>query len=284
MRLNNPGLVGSDDLRDLWNQQTPFADRPKRLQPLFLQRLKDSLDGLGPCVTAEADWAPDALAASANVFLDDFLLFDVAKPITDDKPPRRSRRARSTADLYQTGGGRTVDANVDRHPADLARSTTIGEFLQGGADRGQRSRARGVPVPRDAEHRAADRCQSRRRCAAPDEVWSLIGPFAPTWHPRSRRVRSTGRGVGQLRTIETVDGREIVERLEAIDDAKRSYRYTRRRRVPASHYTGAARRLRRRASGSVARMARRSSSPSGATRHRRERPWCRLWSETGLEA
>jgi hypothetical protein len=33
-------------LRDLWNQQTP-------------------------------------LAANANVFLDDFLLFDVAKPITD---------------------------------------------------------------------------------------------------------------------------------------------------------------------------------------------------------
>jgi hypothetical protein len=38
--------LGIDDLRDLWNQQTP-------------------------------------LAANANVFLDDFLLFDVAKPITD---------------------------------------------------------------------------------------------------------------------------------------------------------------------------------------------------------
>ena len=25
MRLNNPGLAGTDDLRDLWNQQTPFA-------------------------------------------------------------------------------------------------------------------------------------------------------------------------------------------------------------------------------------------------------------------
>ena len=76
-----PRWPGIDDLRDLWNQQTPFAI-PKELQPLFLQRLKDSfadwdmLDG-------KADWTPEALAANANVFLDDFLLFDVAKPITD---------------------------------------------------------------------------------------------------------------------------------------------------------------------------------------------------------
>src|SRR5262249_18407049 len=41
VRLNNPGLSGIDDLRDLWNQQTPFAI-PKDLQPMFLKRLKDS--------------------------------------------------------------------------------------------------------------------------------------------------------------------------------------------------------------------------------------------------
>src|SRR5262249_10524381 len=82
VRLTNPGLKEADDLRDLWNQQTPFAIS-KELQPLFLQRLKDSLadwdmrDG-------KADWTPDALAANANIFLDDFLLFDVTKPITDD--------------------------------------------------------------------------------------------------------------------------------------------------------------------------------------------------------
>src|ERR1043166_4689657 len=42
IRLNNPALSGADDLRDLWNQQTPFAIS-KELQPLFLRRLKDSL-------------------------------------------------------------------------------------------------------------------------------------------------------------------------------------------------------------------------------------------------
>ena len=46
MRLNNPAMAGVDDLRDLWNQQTPFAI-PKALQPLFLQRLKDSFADLG---------------------------------------------------------------------------------------------------------------------------------------------------------------------------------------------------------------------------------------------
>src|SRR5262249_49580484 len=41
IRLNNPALSVIDDLRDLWNQQAPFAIS-KELQPLFLQRLKAS--------------------------------------------------------------------------------------------------------------------------------------------------------------------------------------------------------------------------------------------------
>ena len=86
MRFNNPAMAGIDDLRDLWNQQTPFAI-PKALQPLFLQRLKDSFavwDGLD----GKADWTPEALAANANVFLDDFLLFDVSQADHRPKPPR----------------------------------------------------------------------------------------------------------------------------------------------------------------------------------------------------
>ena len=63
--------------------------------------------------------------------------------------------------------------------------------------------------------------ESVELAATPDEVWSLIGQFGGTWHPLTARVRLTGTGIGQLRTIQTLDGREIVERLEAIDDAKR---------------------------------------------------------------
>src|SRR4030095_5497377 len=57
-------------------------------------------------------------------------------------------------------------------------------------------------------------------------------------HPRVAKVRLTGTGIGQLRTMETLDGREIVERLEVIDNAKRSMRYTNIAGIAASHYTG----------------------------------------------
>jgi hypothetical protein len=36
----------------------------------------------------------------------------------------------------------------------------------------------------------------------------------------------TGSGVGQLRTIETIDGKQIIERLDEIDPSGRFYRYT----------------------------------------------------------
>ena len=47
-----------------------------------------------------------------------------------------------------------------------------------------------------------------------------------------------GTGVGQLRKIETLDRKEIVERLDAIDNAKRFYRYELVAGIPASRYTG----------------------------------------------
>jgi hypothetical protein len=129
MRFNNPAMPGIVDLRDLWNQQTPFAIS-KELQPLFLQRLKDSFavwDGLD----GKVDWTPDTLAANANVFLDDFLMFDVAKPITDQS---HLEIEKSTLDgrPYQTGGGRTVNANV----IDILLTWLVNrdrEFILGGA-------------------------------------------------------------------------------------------------------------------------------------------------------
>src|SRR5215813_12999205 len=57
VRLNNPALFGVDDLRDLWNQQTPFAIS-KEAQPLFLQRLKISLTDWD-MRDGKADWTPE---------------------------------------------------------------------------------------------------------------------------------------------------------------------------------------------------------------------------------
>src|SRR5262245_14665381 len=234
VRLNNPGLSKADDLRDLWNQQTPFAIS-KELQPLFLQRLKDSFadwdmrDG-------EADWTPEALAANAKVFLDDFLLFDVDKPITDDS---HLEIEKSTIDghPYQTGGGRTVDANV----FDILLTWLVNrdrKFLQGGATGATKPGMKVFPYFATPNTELQTLSESVELAAAPDTVWSLIGQFGGDWHPFVVRVSVTGTGVGELRKIETFDGREIVERLEAIDNANRFYRYELVAGIPASRYGG----------------------------------------------
>jgi hypothetical protein len=101
MRLNNGILAGTDDLRDLWNQQTPFAIA-EEFRPLFRKRLIDSL-AAWDMSDGKADWTPAALAASAEVFLDDFLLFDVSKPITDASHLEIEKSTLNGL-AYQTGG------------------------------------------------------------------------------------------------------------------------------------------------------------------------------------
>ena len=72
-----------------------------------------------------------ALAAAADVYLDDFLLFDVSKPITDTSF-LEIEKSTLHGHAYQTGGGRTVNANV----IDIMITWMVNndrEFLQGGA-------------------------------------------------------------------------------------------------------------------------------------------------------
>jgi hypothetical protein len=218
MRLGN-AEAGPIDLRDLWNQQTPFAIDAD-LKPVFRERLTASLknwdmrDGV-------ADWTPAALAANANVFLDDFLLFDVAKPMTDTSH-LEIEKSTISGRSYQTGGGRTVNANV----IDILMTWLVNrdrEFLQGGATAATKPGTNTFPY-----------------LAAPNtEVWALIGGFDPSWHPLVAKVEMTGSGVGQLRTIDTIDGKQIIERLDEIDPSGRFYRYTSLSGIPASNYTGA---------------------------------------------
>ena len=247
MRLNNPAMSAIDDLRDLWNQQTPFAIS-KELQPLFLQRLKDS-HATWDMLDGKADWTPEAIAATANVFLDDFLLFDVAKPITDQSHLEIEKSTLSGRP-YQTGGGRTVDANS----IDILLTWLVNrdrEFLLGGATGATKPGMKVFPYFASPNRELQTVAESVELAAAPDEVWSLIGQFGGTWHPLTARVRLTGTGIGQLRTIQTLDGKEIVERLEAIDDAKRLFRYTNIAGMPVSHYTGTLE-VKPKGSGSVA--------------------------------
>ena len=271
IRLSNPTLPGADDLRDLWNQQTPFAI-PENLKPLFLQRLKDSFANWD-MRDGKADWTPEALAANANVFLDDFLLFDVAKPITDLS---HLEIEKSTIDgqPYQTGGGRTIDANV----IDILLTWLINrdrEFLLGGATGATKPGMKVFPyfaTPNTEIQTVAD---SVELAAPPDDVWSVIGQFNLQWHPAVARARLIGEGLGQLRRLETRDGREIVERLAEVDNTKRSYRYTLVSGVPASHYVGVI---------DVKPKGKRLQSPNGAFNSwpttnptSSSGPWCRDW-------
>src|SRR5262245_31522817 len=234
IRLYNPARVGIEDLRDLWNQEAPFAIS-KELQPLFLQRLKDSLANWD-MHDGKADWTPEALAANANVFLDDFLLFDVAKPINDES---HLEIEKSTINglPYQTGGGRTVDANS----IDILLTWLVNrgrELLQGGATGATKPGMKVFPYFASPNKELQTVAESIELAATPDEVWSLIGQFGGAWHPLTARVRLTGKGIGQLRTIQTIAGQQIVERLEEIDDAKRFFRYTNIAGMAVAHYTG----------------------------------------------
>jgi hypothetical protein len=235
MRLNNGQVKGADDTRDLWNQQTPFAIDEK-LRPMFLQRLKDSLaewdmrDG-------KQDWTPSALAANAQMFVDDFMLFDVAKPITDTS---HLEIEKSTLDgkAYQTGGGRTVDSDV----IDILLTWMVNrdrEFLEGGTTKATKPGTKNFPYFAAPNMDMQSVVENVEVNAAPDKVWELIGQFgAPYWHPLIAQIRLTGTGPGQLRTIETIDGKQIIERLEAIDNSGRFYRYANIAGLPVANYTG----------------------------------------------
>lgn len=234
VRLNNPGMRHAVDLRDLWNQQTPFAIAPE-VRPLFLQRLKESLENYD-MRDDKADWTPAALAANANVFLDDFLLFDVSKPITDASH-LEIEKSTINGRPHQTGGGRTPDANS----IDILLTWLINkdrEFLQGGATGPTKPGTKVFPYFASPNTELQVVAESVDLAAAPDQVWALIGHFGGEWHPLIAKVRLTGTGVGQLRTIETIDGKQIVERLDAMDNTGRSYRYTNIRGIPVSSYTG----------------------------------------------
>jgi hypothetical protein len=235
MLLNNPALAAEvDDLRDLWNQQPPFAIA-KELRPIFLQRLKfglvqwDLRDG-------QQDWTASAVAAHANVRLDDYLLFDVAKPITDTSH-LEIERSTLNGKAYETGGGRTVDADV----IDVLLTWIVNrdrEPLQGGATKATKPGIKTFPyfaTPNTELQSVVERIDLK---AAPDQVWSLIGQFGGDWHPLIADIKVIGTGIGELRVLESVDGRQIIDRLDALDNSARSYRYSNVSGIPASNYMG----------------------------------------------
>jgi hypothetical protein len=233
VRLNN-GHVAGDDLRDLWNQQTPFAIAPE-YAPVFRKRLLDSLHQYD-MRDGKQDWSPAALEASANVFLDDFMLIDVAKPTTDASF-MEIEKSTINGRPYQTGGGRTVNA----HDIDILLTWIVNrdrEPLVGGATRATKLGTNTFPYLALPNTELQTVAESVVVNAPPAKVWELMGPFGAMWHPLIAQISLTGTGPGQLRTVETVDGKTLIERLDATDNAKRQYRYSGVTGIGASNYTG----------------------------------------------
>ena len=234
MRLNNPAMEGAEDVRDLWNQQTPFA-LADEIRPLFRKRLMDSLTNWD-MRDGKADWAPEDMAAAVNVYLDDFLLFDVSKP-TSDTSFFEIEKSTLHGQPYQTGGGRTVNANV----IDIMITWMVNndhEFLQGGATSATKPGVKTFPYLASPNTQLQTVTETVDLAAPPNQVWTLIGPFGSMWNPLIAKIQVTGQGVGQLRTIETIDGKQMIDRLEVLDNPQRSYRYTMISGILAVDYTG----------------------------------------------
>ncbi len=235
VRLNCPFLGNNvDDLRDLWNQQVPFAIADE-LRPLFLKRLTDSLTAFD-MHDGRQDWTPAALAANANMFLDDYLLFDVDKPITDTSH-LEIEKSTLNGNAYRTGGGRTVDADV----IDVLLSWMVNRDrkpLIGGTTKATKPGMKTFPYFATPNLELQQVSDSVNLDAPPDKVWQLIGQFGGDWHPLIASIKTIGAGIGELRVIETIDGKQIIERLDAIDSSARSYRYSNISGIPASDYTG----------------------------------------------
>ena len=185
----------------------------------------------------KADWAATEINAAANVYLDDFLLFDVSKP-TNDTSFLEIEKSTLGGKPYTTGGGRTVDANV----VDIMITWWVNndrEFLHGGSASATKPSMKTFPYEASPNTELQTVADSVDLAASPDQVWASIGKFANLmWHPLVASVRLTGTGVGQLRTIELIDGKQVIERLVAVDDSQRLYRYTNVSGLPVMDYTG----------------------------------------------
>jgi hypothetical protein len=164
-------------------------------------------------------------------------LFDTSKPITDASH-LEIEKSTLNGQAYKTGGGRTIDANCIDILLTWLVNHDKGEFLQGGATGATQPGGKVFPYLAPPNGQLQIVADNVDLSAPPDRVWALIGQFGGTWHPLIARIELIGTGIGQLRRIETIDGKQIIERLEAADDSQRSYRYGGITGIQASNYTG----------------------------------------------
>ena len=224
------------DLRDLWNQQTPFENMPSDVAPLFRKRLRDSFE-FWDRRDDDIQWSPELLEAHINVRMNDFLVFDVSKPITNQSH-LEIEQSTIAGKSYTTGGGRTVDANVIDILVTYLINRNQGKFYQGLATQATQIGLTTFPYLAPPNKKMLKISQTVTLQASPAAVWSVVSQFGNAWNPLIAAIKLLGSGVGQLRDIETIDGKSMVERLDAIDNNKMMLNYSLVSGIPAKPYTG----------------------------------------------
>jgi hypothetical protein len=114
----------------------------------------------------------------------------------------RSQKSTLRGKPYQTGGGRTVDANV----IEIMMTWMVNndkEFLLGGSAAATKKGTKTFPYQASPNSELQTVADSVNLAASPDQVWALVGQFGGMWHPLIASIKLTGEGVGQLRRIET---------------------------------------------------------------------------------
>ena len=147
---------------------------------------------------------------------------------------------KSTIDgrAYTTGGGRTLNANAIDVLVTWLVNHDRGPFMQSPATQATQPGGTQFPYVQPPNTKLLTVVRSVDLAAPPADVWAVIGPFDGMWHPLIADIRTIGSGIGKLRHIDTIDGKVIVERLEAHDESERATRYSMISGVPATRYEG----------------------------------------------
>ena len=178
VRLNNSGLKGVDDIRDLWNQQTPFAIDEK-LRPVVSSASEGQPGRTGICATASRTgrrphWPQTPICLST--------IFCCLTSQSRSPTPAiwKSRKAPSTEKPIRPVAAVRSMPNV----IDILLTWIVNrdrEFLEGGTTKATKPGTRNFPYLADAEYGPADgggdrRCQrnARQGVGADRPVWRRL--------------------------------------------------------------------------------------------------------------
>lgn len=223
-------IPGEVNLLDLWNQQTPFDVDPSVL-PLFRERLTRHLR-IWDMKDGKRDWSDVELDANVNVYLNDFLLIDVSKKI-DDHSHLEIEKSVMNGQVYQTGGGRTLDANA----VDILLTWIInrdhGPFLQSPAKQATQKSSKTFPYLASPNVSLLTINKSITVDASPDDLWAFVSHFERPWTPLVVETQMTQAGTEHVRTMRLIDGKVLIELLLERDAVNKVLKYKLISGIPA---------------------------------------------------